>query len=97
MKIANLVYCVCINLFLQGTTFEVPAGNLAFSVIIYTICALITLAILMVRRVSKPLGQAELGGAKVPKMASGVALIFLWFFYVLLSSLQSYEYVKADI
>ncbi|XP_012935788.2 sodium/calcium exchanger 2 [Aplysia californica] len=81
---------------IDGTTFEVPAGNLAFSVTLYTVCAIVTIAILMLRRSIKPLGGAELGGPKVPKTVSAIIFVFLWFFYVLLSSLQAYEYVKAD-
>ncbi|XP_076074474.1 sodium/calcium exchanger 2-like isoform X1 [Mytilus galloprovincialis] len=79
----------------QGKNFEVQAGSLVFSVIIYSICAVITLGLLIVRRFTGIFGNAELGGPTGPKMACGLFLICLWFFYVLLSSLQSYEYISG--
>ena len=69
-------------------------GNLGFSVVIFTCCALATIALLMVRRYVKPLG-GELGGPKVPKLLCGIGLIFLWIFYVLMASMQVYTYIKG--
>ncbi|CAC5384183.1 SLC8A [Mytilus coruscus] len=79
----------------QGKNFEVQAGSLVFSVVIYSICAVVTLGLLIVRRFTGIFGKAELGGPTGPKMACGLFLIFLWFFYVLLSSLQSYEHISG--
>ena len=82
-------------IFFQGKTFEVPAGSLAFSVVVYTICSIVTLALLVVRRNVSIFGKAELGGPHVPKLISGLFMIFLWFLYVLISSLQSYEHIPG--
>ncbi|PVD38293.1 hypothetical protein C0Q70_00905 [Pomacea canaliculata] len=70
----------------QGSDFDVPAGSLGFSVILYTITAVIAIAILMLRRFFV---GAELGGPSIPKYVSGAVLIVLWFLYVLFSSLQT--------
>lgn len=42
--------------------FEVPRGALAFSVAMYTGCALVCVLILIMRRFVKLFGNAELGG-----------------------------------
>ena len=79
---------------LQGDTFVVPAGGLAFSVATYTICAVICIIILMVRRSLAVFGNAELGGPKVPSYISAGCLAFLWVLYVLLSSLYEYKLIR---
>ncbi|XP_053392824.1 sodium/calcium exchanger 2-like isoform X2 [Mercenaria mercenaria] len=78
----------------QGKSFEVSAGDLGFSVTVFTICAIFTVIVLMVRRYVSFFG-GELGGPKVPKIISGVLLIFVWILYVLLSSLQTYKYIPG--
>jgi len=62
--------------------FAVPAGGLAFSVTVFTCCAIACFVTLYLRRTY--LG-AELGGD--PKMArfTGSFLIFLWLLYIVLS------------
>ena len=77
----------------QGTKFEVQAGTLSVSVVTYSICAVICIALLIVRRNSKLMGRAELGGPTGPKYFTGVILITLWLIYVLISSLVSYEII----
>ncbi|XP_033630178.1 sodium/calcium exchanger 3-like [Asterias rubens] len=77
----------------KNDEFVVPAGNLAFSVTVYTICALVCICVLMLRRNLAIFGKAELGGAFVPKIISAVFLISLWFLYVLLSTLQAYSVI----
>merc|ERR1719220_1498652 len=73
------------------TPFNVDPGSLAFSVTLYSICSVVGLLFLFVRRVVPFFGNAELGGANDKiKYASGSFLIFLWFLYVLMSALQSY-------
>ncbi|KAJ8316782.1 hypothetical protein KUTeg_005666 [Tegillarca granosa] len=79
----------------QGKTYEVPAGILSFSVTLYVICAVLGLALLVVRRYVGFFGKAELGGPKGPKIVSGIILIFLWIFYVVMSSLAAYEHVPT--
>lgn len=81
--------------FLQGETFEVPAGSLAFSVMLYTVFAICCIALLMLRRNIAAFGKAELGGSTGLKVASAVVLMTLWVLYVLLSSLEVYGIIKA--
>lgn len=69
-----------------GGAFIVAAGDLAFSVTIFCICALICLGTIVMRR--KVLGY-ELGGD--PKTAKLTAFFFvaLWLFYITMSILKS--------
>ena len=73
------------------------AGALTFSVTIYIICAIIAISLILVRRFVPVFGQdgvgAELGGNVILKYISAVILIFLWFLYVILSTLQTYKYI----
>ena len=66
--------------------FAVPAGNLGFSVGVFCACAISCFAILGIRR--KIVG-GELGGPKRLQNISAGALGFLWFFYILMSSLNA--------
>ncbi|CAI9720802.1 sodium/calcium exchanger 3 isoform X1 [Octopus vulgaris] len=81
----------------KGEIFVVDAGSLGFSVIIYTTFAIIAILLLVIRRSLKIFGKAELGGATVPKMVTGVLFIFLWVLYVLLSSLQTKKIIDVSI
>ncbi|XP_014786863.1 sodium/calcium exchanger 3 isoform X4 [Octopus bimaculoides] len=81
----------------KGQIFVVDAGSLGFSVIIYTTFAIIAILLLVMRRSLKIFGKAELGGATVPKMVTGVLFIFLWVLYVLLSSLQTKQIIEVSI
>lgn len=76
--------------FYQTGGFVVPAGNLSFSVSIYTICALLCIGTLMLRR--KYLG-AVLGGPKKWRNITAIFFIGLWFFYIIMSSLKDFEYI----
>jgi len=82
----------------KGTAggFAVPAGDLAFSVTVFTICAISTIALLMVRRMVGVFGKAELGGPVGPKYATSAFLIGLWFLYVTLSSLKAYGLIFSS-
>lgn len=80
----------------KGETFKYPAGSLSFSVVIYTICALVCIFLIMARRYLSFFGKSELGGPFGPKIACGCLLFFLWIFYVILSSLQAYGHIKAN-
>merc|ERR1712037_337570 len=77
--------------------FEVKAGALTFSVTIYIICAIIAIGLILIRRFVPVFGQdgvgAELGGNTTLKYISAVILLFLWFLYVILSTLQTYKYI----
>lgn len=70
-------------------------GSLGFSVMLYTITAIICVGLLMLRRSLALFGNAELGGPAGPKYASGVILCILWFSYVLFSALQAYGHIEA--
>ena len=73
----------------------VPAGTLTFSVLIYTICAILALAVIMARRFLPVFGNAELGGAVVPKWICSMFFLTLWFLYIILSALQAYDHIKS--
>jgi len=75
--------------------FAVPAGTLTFSVLIYTICAILALAVIMARRFLPVFGNAELGGAVVPKWICSMFFLTLWFLYIILSALQAYDHIKS--
>lgn len=62
-----------------GGGFIVEAGDLAFSVITFTLAALSALALIWYRR--KAL-QAELGGPEGAKTNTCIFLVLLWFFYI---------------
>jgi solute carrier family 8 (sodium/calcium exchanger) len=73
----------------------VEAGDLSFSVALYTITAIIAITLLMIRRSTGFLGKAELGGPVVYKWITFVVLIAMWMLYILLSSLQAYGHIAA--
>lgn len=79
----------------QGKDFEVKDAALGFSVLLYSIAAILAIALLMLRRKLALFGNAELGGTVAPKYVSGAILVGLWFSYVLLSSLQAYGKITA--
>ena len=81
----------------QGSVFVVSGGSLGFSVTIYSIVSILGMALLLFRRQSASCGYAELGGPQISRQISGFFLIFLWIIYVLLSALQSYGHISADI
>ncbi|XP_070581172.1 sodium/calcium exchanger 2-like isoform X2 [Ptychodera flava] len=78
----------------KGLPFEVKAGSLSFSVLIYGVCAVLCIGLLMLRRFVPALGKAELGGPTIPKYISAIFLVFLWFFYITMSSCQTKGYIK---
>jgi len=84
-----------------GDEFEVKAGALTFSVMIYVICALLGIGIILIRRFLPIFGDgiqgAELGGNTLLKYVSAAILVFLWITYVTLSSLQAYGQIKSPI
>lgn len=86
---------MCFFLFYQGKTFYVAAGSLVFSVALYTILSLAGLVLLIMRRNMRIFGMAELGGPSGLKIFSGVLLIFFWFLYFILSSLEVYGDIKG--
>merc|ERR1711874_267083 len=63
--------------------FVVKAGDLSFSVIVFTVCACSCICILYARRVFV---GAELGGPVTLKYGTSAALVCLWLLYISLSS-----------
>jgi len=70
--------------------FMVPAGSLAFSVIIFTTCALLCIFLLIVRRC---LYGGELGGKLATTRRDSFIMVSLWFVYIILSILKSLEVI----
>lgn len=78
----------------RGVKFKVPAGNLGFSVVIFCVTAVTAIAVMMLRR-SKRVG-GELGGAKSYKLPTSLFFCFLWIFYIVMSSLQTYCHINVS-
>ncbi|KAG0730061.1 Sodium/calcium exchanger 2 [Chionoecetes opilio] len=76
----------------RGKPFQVGSTGLGFSVGLFTGLCVLTIGILMLRRVLTVCGKAELGGPPVSRYISGAIMISIWMIYVLLSSLQAYGY-----
>lgn len=70
----------------NSRAYFVPAGNLGFSVVVFLFCATLCIITLIVRR--KVIG-GELGGPPKSRYISGAFLMFLWFFYIIMSILQT--------
>jgi len=70
----------------KGLKYEVEAGDLAFSVIVFCICALVCLATFTYRRIA---GLGELGGPQPAKNITAGFFFMLWLAYILCSSLYS--------
>ena len=77
--------------------FSVPPGTLTFSVMIYSICAILAVATILARRFLPLFGNAELGGTKVPKWICSVFFLILWFLYIILSALQAYGLITNPL
>ena len=73
----------------------VPAGSFSYSVVLYSGTALITLLIIALRRFLPVFGKAELGGPTIPKYFSSSIMVVLWFIYILLSALESYNRIDG--
>lgn len=78
----------------RGVKFIVPAGNLGFSVVIFCVTAVTAIAVMMLRR-SKRVG-GELGGTKSYKLPTSLFFCFLWIFYIVMSSLQTYCHINVS-
>lgn len=78
----------------NGEKFDVPAGNLGFSVVVFCVTAVLAIGVMMLRR-GKAVG-GELGGEKAYKLPTSLLFCFLWVIYIVLSSLQTYCHIKAS-
>ncbi|XP_064633303.1 sodium/calcium exchanger 3-like isoform X2 [Lineus longissimus] len=81
----------------QGKTFYVPAGSVAFTVVLYTICSLLCIGLILLRRYLTVFGKGELGGNNVMKWVSFAFLVTLWVLYVLLSAFNSYKIINVNL
>jgi Ca2+/Na+ antiporter len=70
--------------------FAVPAGDLAFSVIVFSCLAVTCLLTLYYRRLTY---GAELGGPEGPKKVTAVFFICLWLIYVIMSICKTKGFV----
>ncbi|KAL7638825.1 UNVERIFIED_CONTAM: hypothetical protein RMT77_010359 [Armadillidium vulgare] len=77
----------------QGRNFEVQPGNLAFSVTLFCVEAFVAIALMMGRRHPKIGG--ELGGPEPYKSMTSYFLVFLWLFYVFMSTLEAYHIIQG--
>lgn len=68
--------------------YYVPAGALGFSVMLFTLLAIVCLCFLIGRRY---VVGGELGGSKFGRTGSCAFLVFLWVIYIVLSTLQAYD------
>ncbi|XP_014250861.1 sodium/calcium exchanger 2-like isoform X2 [Cimex lectularius] len=82
---------------IKGTQFIVPAGGLGFSVLLYSICAIIAFVLLLARRNLSFFGKAEIGGPAAGRYTSAGLLISLWVTYIVLSYLQIHGTIKINI
>lgn len=74
---------------MNGTTFRVEAGSLAFSVTMFLIGAVICIALLQYRHFSATV-NGEFGGPKVWKIVSVLCFVGVWIAYVIISILETY-------
>jgi solute carrier family 8 (sodium/calcium exchanger) len=74
----------------MGEKFEVPAGSLSFSVMVFTGCAVVCIFILLLRR---RVYGGELGGPKCATLRDSFLLCFLWVIYLTSSILKCYELI----
>jgi len=77
----------------HGEVFYVPPGSLAFSVTLFCSTAVVAMGLMMLRR-NKMIG-GELGGPRNWKIATSTFFVFLWLFYVMMSSLEAYGYIQG--
>jgi solute carrier family 8 (sodium/calcium exchanger) len=73
--------------------FAVIAGDLGFSVIVFSICACTTIGILVARR---KICGGELGGPQPMRGASSAFMVLLWFVYVALSSWKTMDTINKN-
>ncbi|XP_011496483.1 PREDICTED: sodium/calcium exchanger 3 [Ceratosolen solmsi marchali] len=78
---------------INGTTFDVKPGSLAFSVTLFCTEACVVIVVLMCRR-SAAIG-GELGGPFVPKVVTSLLLFSLWIFYLIMSTLEAYGVIQG--
>ncbi|XP_030017762.1 solute carrier family 8 member 4b isoform X2 [Sphaeramia orbicularis] len=78
----------------KGKPFKVDPGNLAFSVTLFTILALVSVITLLYRRRATVAG-GELGGPRTCKIITSLLFVSLWLIYILLASLEAYCHIPG--
>uniref|UniRef100_A0A7N5ZR43 Calx-beta domain-containing protein n=1 Tax=Anabas testudineus TaxID=64144 RepID=A0A7N5ZR43_ANATE len=78
----------------KGEAFKVDPGNLAFSVTLFTILAVVSVVTLLYRRRATVAG-GELGGPRTCKLLTSLLFISLWLIYILLASLEAYCHIPG--
>ncbi|XP_017283528.1 solute carrier family 8 member 4b isoform X2 [Kryptolebias marmoratus] len=73
----------------KGKPFKVDPGNLAFSVTLFTILAVVCVVTLLYRRRPTVAG-GELGGPRTCKLITSMLFVSLWLIYIMLASLEAY-------
>ena len=106
--IGNVTGSNCVNVFLglglpwvissqyqakNNAEFEVPPGDLAFSVALYLGTSICCFIIFIIRRIF--IG-GELGGPAFSKNLSAFILVCLWLIYVIFSSLKAYKVIGSE-
>ncbi|XP_015790898.1 sodium/calcium exchanger 3 [Tetranychus urticae] len=66
----------------KGQIFEVPAGDLGYSVALYTALSFICIAILLLRRIAPIFGPGELGGPLRYSIPTFIIFVILWIIYI---------------
>ncbi|CAE8646788.1 unnamed protein product, partial [Polarella glacialis] len=74
-------YDSVVGLYPEGGKFVVLGGSLGFSVIVFCICAMVCIAVLVMRRMH-PSIRGELGGPRGYQLASAGFFVFLWCVYI---------------
>ncbi|KAL8621497.1 Sodium/calcium exchanger 1 [Nucella lapillus] len=77
----------------NGHSFYVNPGNLALSVTVFCVMAVLAVFILIFRR--KPSIGGELGGPYWQKVVTSSVLVVFWIIYILLSAMVSYCYIEG--
>jgi solute carrier family 8 (sodium/calcium exchanger) len=83
-------YCTT---FLQLMDVQVEPGTLAFSVTVFSIEALLCIAVLLARR--HPAVGGELGGPMKYRLPTTIFFTMLWVAYITISALESYCVIQG--
>ncbi|XP_043954320.1 solute carrier family 8 member 4b isoform X1 [Gambusia affinis] len=78
----------------KGKPFKVDPGNLAFSVTLFTILAVVCVLMLLYRRRPTVAG-GELGGPRTCKLLTSLLFVSLWLIYILLASMEAYCHIQV--
>uniref|UniRef100_A0A087XQV6 Solute carrier family 8 member 4b n=1 Tax=Poecilia formosa TaxID=48698 RepID=A0A087XQV6_POEFO len=78
----------------KGKPFRVDPGNLAFSVTLFTILAVVCVLTLLYRRRPTVAG-GELGGPRTCKLITSLLFVSLWLIYILLASMEAYCHIQV--